>query len=626
MAVKTFAQYLIDKALPPGMRIERQIDSGYLKELLQEVAVKHNALYDKTVTALKRLGDRFSTLEPVTMGMDEISVPNRERRDEIIKKYTKLVAKEKDKDKLIEHLTALQNDLARNDLDGTSDDASTMVRSALKSNKYQLMKLRTSPGVVADHSGNVVPIIFPKSYAEGVDPLQFWLGAVESRKNIAEGQVATAKPGELNKVLSNILNTAVVSRADCGTGQGIVLAVKDDDSLNRYLARKAGRFDAGTLITADVQQDLLRAGVQSILVRSPQTCQAPGGSVCQKCMGLRPGTGKPYAVGDNAGLITAGSLGEPLTQMTLSAKHSTSLAKKEDGLRGEKGFRQFIESPKSYPNRKLLCEVFGVIYRIRMAPQGGWLITIRETRPVPARYIIHAMPTDGLKRHWDYHIPPNLKLAQGLKEGLEVHPGMELSSGVDNLQDVARLRNLGVARSVAAQNMYDIYKNTGNKMDRRHFELLARNANPYVKLERIPAGFGFTSGETVEYNQLKNLVAKMPSERTPVDRALGKVLAQGVLDLTIGTEIDANMQKYLQDNSVTAVQTVRDLEISAAVVPMTRVVNQSSDFIAALNHRYLKDQLRDAAAYGKKSNIHGYNPITAYAYGVEMRNSPDGKY
>lgn len=70
------------------------------------------------------------------------------------------------------------------------------------------------------------------------------------------------------------------------------------------------------------------------------------------------------------------------------------------------------------------------------------------------------------------------------------------------------------------------------------------------------------------------------------------------------------MQKYLQDNSVTAVQTVRDLEISAAVVPMTRVVNQSSDFIAALNHRYLKDQLRDAAAYGKKSNIHGYNPIT----------------
>ena len=59
---------------------------------------------------------------------------------------------------------------------------------------------------------------------------------------------------------------------------------------------------------------------------------------------------------------------------------------------------------------------------------------------------------------------------------------------------------------------------------------------------------------------------------------------------------------------------------------MTRVVNQSSDFIAALNHRYLKDQLRDAAAYGKKSNIHGYNPITAYAYGVEMRNGQDGKY
>lgn len=86
------------------------------------------------------------------------------------------------------------------------------------------------------------------------------------------------------------------------------------------------------------------------------------------------------------------------------------------------------------------------------------------------------------------------------------------------------------------------------------------------------------------------------------------------------------MQKYLQDNSVTAVQTVRDLEISAAVVPMTRVVNQSSELHSGSEPPLLEGQLRDAAAYGKKSNIHGYNPITAYAYGVEMRNSPDGKY
>lgn len=89
------------------------------------------------------------------------------------------------------------------------------------------------------------------------------------------------------------------------------MAYRDEDIIDRYLARTEGKFKVGTLVTADVQQEMLRGGMDRVLVRSPETCMAPGGSVCQKCMGLRPGTGKPYRIGDNAGLITAGSLGEP---------------------------------------------------------------------------------------------------------------------------------------------------------------------------------------------------------------------------------------------------------------------------------------------------------------------------
>ena len=174
--------------------------------------------------------------------------------------------------------------------------------------------------------------------------------------------------------------------------------------------------------------------------------------------------------------------------------------------------------------------------------------------------------------------------------------------------------------------MYDIYKNTGMKLDRRHFELLARNANMYVTLEKVPAGFGLNTGETVEYNKLKNMVSRMPKESVATQNALGLVLAEGVLDLTVGTEIDAKVQKYLADNNVQRVSVVRGLEVSCQAVPMTRVVNKTNDGVAALNHRYLKDQLKDAAALGKRSNIHGYNPITAYAYGAEMRTGEEGKY
>lgn len=623
---KTFAQYLIDSTLPAGMGITRQIDKGYLKELLTEVARKHPDDYGRTVMALKKLGDRFSTLEPVTMGLDEISVPNKEERDRIIQKYQKLVRGEKDEDRVIEHLGNLQKELAANDLNGTTDDASVMVRSSLTGKKTQLMKLRTSPGVVGGSGGGIVNEIIPKSYAEGVDPLHFWIGAAESRRNIATGQVNTAKPGEMNKVISNVLNTAVVSREDCGTKQGILLFARDDDVLDRYLARDEGAFKAGTLIDADTQQAMLRAGLGRILVRSPETCACSGGTVCSKCMGLRIGTARPWNVGDNAGVVTAGNISEPLQQMTLSAKHSTSFAKKETGLVGEPGFRLFVEQNKYYPNRKILCEVLGTVYRIRTAPQGGQIVTIRQTRPVPDRYIELARKNEQLKQHWDYHIPPNLKLAEGISEGVEVYPGLALSTGVDNLKDIARLRNLGFMRSASAQGMYDIYRNTGQKLDRRHFELLARNASPYVLLVKVPQGFPHSQGETIEYSALVEAVKALPKVSMSVDNALGKVLGDAVLDVSTGTEIDAPTQKYLKENGVDRVAVVQGLEVAAQLTPLTRVVNKSQDWVATLNHRGIKQALKDAASFGHSSNIHGYNPITAYAYGTEMGQSSDGRY
>lgn len=459
-----------------------------------------------------------------------------------------------------------------------------------------------------------------------MDPLHFWLGAAESRRNVAEGQINTAKPGEMNKVLSNVLAPAVVSSEDCGSDQGVLLGTRDENIIDRYLARDTGRFKRNDLITPDVQQDLLKAGVTSVLVRSPQTCHGKQLTVCKMCMGLRPGTGKKYEIGDNAGMITAGNLGEPLTQMSLSAKHSTSRAEVDTTLKGEKGFRQLVESPENYPNRKVLCEVAGKVLYIRPAPQGGKIITIRQTRPVPERYIVHGMANTRLKLHWDYFIPPQLKVADGINEGTEVWPGMELSTGVDNLRDIARLRNLGFMRSASAENMYNIYKNTGMKLDRRHFELLARAANPSVRIIRAPKGAGLLPGEEVPYQDFAGKVAALPSTKVKVKDCLGKVLAKGVLDLSAGTEIDVLSQKRLEDNGISEVEVCNGLEASAVSMPLSRVLNKSDDWLAQMNHRYLKNSIRDAAAFGKRSDIHGFNPVTAYAYGAELRHGEGGTY
>lgn len=626
---QTFIEYLLSQILPPDIKVVRRMDKDELSRILKEVSSRHPEEFERVTTELKRLGDHISTMEAMTIGLDEIDVPNRQKRDAIINKYEKILARDKksgDIDTMYTNLGNLQKELAANDLDGTKDDASDMVRSSLTGKKTQLMKMRTSPGVVGDPNGGIVPEIFPKSYAQGVDPLHFWLGAAESRKNVAEGQVNTAKPGEMNKVLSNVLNSSVVSADDCGTDQGVLLATRDDAVIDRYLARDTGRFKKNDLVTPDVQQELLKNGVTSILVRSPQTCGAKSTTVCKLCMGLRPGTGKPYEIGDNVGIITAGNIGEPLTQMVLSAKHSTSMAEVSHDLKGESGFRQFTESPTYYPNRKILCEVIGEVYTILNAPQGGKIITIRQTSPVPDRYIVNAMKNDRLKNHWDYFIPPNLKVADGLERGSKVYPGLALSTGVDNLKDIARLRNLGFARSASAQNMYNIYKNTGMKLDRRHFELLARASNPYVRIVKCPKSSGYLPGETVTYQEFSRKISSLPQKTVPTQNALGCVLGKGALDYTVGTEIDEQVRQRLIEGKVNSVSVIDGLEIEAVSVPLSRVVNQSPDWVGQLNHRYLKQSLKDAATFGKKSDIHGYNPVTAYAYGSEFGHNEAGRY
>ena len=624
---QTFAQYLIENTLPDGIEITKPIDKKYLNDILIKVAEIAPNDYPEVVIKLKNLGDRLSTYEAVSFGLDEIDVPDRAKRDEVVNKYQRLTQNETDPSKVINHLVNLQTDLAKiNRAPGLKDDASLMMDSALGGKATQMMKLRVSPGVVGGHDGKIVNEIFTKSYAEGVTPLQYWLGATESRRNLSEGQVSTSAPGELSKVISNVLNSAVVSMHDCGTKRGIELFTKDDDIQGRYLAANVGSFIANSLVTPEMQQELLRKGIDKVFVRSPQTCSAPDGSVCILCMGLRPGTGKPYNVGDNVGMLTAGSLAEPLTQMTLSAKHSTAMAGEKEGLTGEKGFRMFVESPEKYTNRQVLCEVYGEITRITMAPQGGKIITIRQNKPVPDRYIVNAMKNKTLKMHWDYYVPPNLKVLDGIEQGTEVYPGMELTNGIENIRDIARLRNLGAARSAAAQGMYDIYKNTGSPMARVHFELLARNAHPYVKIEKAPSGFEFKRGEIVNYNKLEDSLAGLHGKVMSVPDAIGKVLTEGVLDVTAGTEITKQLADRLMSSGIHSVKVTTQVEVSPATTPLTRVVNQSDDWIAGLNHRYLVQGIKDAASYGKRSNVHGYNPITAYAVGTEITKDDKGRY
>ncbi len=87
----------------------------------------------------------------------------------------------------------------------------------------------------------------------------------------------------------------------------------------------------GEALTPEVAADLNAAGLDTIMVRprivvrSPTTCQTPGG-VCQLCYGLDLAFHRLVDVGTAVGIIAAQSIGEPGTQLTMRTFHTGGVA------------------------------------------------------------------------------------------------------------------------------------------------------------------------------------------------------------------------------------------------------------------------------------------------------------
>jgi hypothetical protein len=629
----TFAQLLIEKVLPEGMTVDRPLDKKEVERILGLVFAQHPHMYGRVVSDLKKLGDSFSTYEGISFGMDELSVPHKVERDKIFKKYHILVEGSKNDAEKVEHLDMAQNEIAALDLRGAKDDASLMITSGgMGGKKAQQMKLRSGPIVFKNHLNELVPELVNKSYAEGLSLKDYWNGAAEARHNLMTGQVSTALPGSASKTLNSLLSTYVISTVDCGTRHGISLNTKDEDVLDRYLAATVGKYSRNTLVTSDVQQQLMRSKVEKILVRSPQTCEAIDNTLCQKCWGLSVSHRKAPVIGTALGSQTSGALGESAVQLVLGAKHSTTLARKPVDLEGIKGLNIVTGMPKVYPNQRVIAELFGKVVRIILAPQGGTNIWIRISRKVPDKFIVDAIPVEGHALTYMYYVPPARKILEDIKVDTEIVPGQALTDGNINLKSIARLSGLGGARTQATNMIRDVFQSTGASFDRRHFELLSRAQFNYVKLVKVPPGFPFKRGEVIDYNKLRGAASRINGQTMLVDNALGYVLAEELNGVTVGTELTPSIIQQLKQGKVKKVRVTMELEISPIAAPLERVTMMGDQPLHKLNYRYLGDAIQQAATTGQKQDVRGYSPISAYAvgdefndYGSESRGKPGKK-
>lgn len=587
---QTVGQLLLNDVLPASHQITGPTSKKQLNEMLVNLARKDPHSYVQTIGKLKTVGDAITTDTGITVGLDDIE-PDYARRDKILEPALSQVKRLRDLDARVDLIQKTQQRM----MDVTRrhpGQMTPMTLSGARGKVAQLMRSVTTPTAVVDDQQRTIPWLISKSYAEGLKPADGWIAMGEARRNAVETYTSVAAPGEVSKILVNNMSDEIITKPDCGTTNGLVMSVDDPNVIDRY------RADNGDLITA---QNKPRSG--TLRVRSPMTCEAPAGT-CQKCYGLDT-KGTVPRIGHNVGMIAAHAMGEPLTQMSLNAKHATRTASKQKAvLAGLSGFKQLTEIPQSFFNKATLASQRGTVTDVKTAPQGGHYVHVDKEQ---------------------YYVPPNLRVL--VRKGTRVNAGDVLSDGIPKPDEIVKHKGLGEGRKYLVEALHGIYQRKGIDIDRRHLELLAKTDLNYVRmLDRDNANLGGMRGDVMNYNRFRAQLAKRAKD-VPVQEAEGQRLGNSLLHHTAGVQITSTMVKDFQLSGIKTVPVTPDAPLFEPVMkPISRTPLLHPDFLAKLGHRNLKNVILEGAAFGEMSDIHGAHPVPAFVFGEEFGLGPQGRY
>nr|YP_003289242.1 Plastid-encoded DNA-directed RNA polymerase subunit beta'' [Ectocarpus siliculosus]CAT18812.1 Plastid-encoded DNA-directed RNA polymerase subunit beta'' [Ectocarpus siliculosus]CAV31273.1 Plastid-encoded DNA-directed RNA polymerase subunit beta'' [Ectocarpus siliculosus] len=247
-----------------------------------------------------------------------------------------------------------------------------MAFSGARGNIAQVRQLVGMRGLMSDPSGRIIDRAIGANFREGLSITDYIISSYGARKGLVDTAIKTADSGYLTRRLVEVAQSIIISELDCKTERGIFLqeSVKDKDEkgflpltelLNgRVLASSI--FKPGTKkiiafrnqeITSSLVENLIKANITKVLVRSPLTCECRR-AVCQHCYGWNLALGNLVELGETVGLIAAQSIGEPGTQLTMRTFHTGGVFTSElirQGRVNYSGYLDFMSELKLCPYR-----------------------------------------------------------------------------------------------------------------------------------------------------------------------------------------------------------------------------------------------------------------------------------
>ena len=594
-----------------------RLDSSGINSLLGDMAKlsenhpDHKGSYAVHVNQLKDLGNGMATgivpilhrqgadtLDPTksvslsvpahTLSLDDFT-PDRHVRDHILSASQKkvdhimhsdLAHGEKERRSIEEwHSANLAMQAVHNKKEAPRPNNLFMMQAIKRPSPDQYRQLVLAPMLVQDTSGRTIPIPITKSFSEGQDVSDYWIGMYGARRGTVRKVQEVQEPGVITKMMQNTTMDMLVTAPDCGTNKGIALSVNDKSVHDRHLAAdfREGKLHipAGTMLSPDVVSQIRSVKKDAqILVRSPLKCQHEHG-ICQKCMGLS-GNGRAYAMGHNVGVESAHAHGEPSTQLMLSSFHTGGVASntKTTGDQFEQ-FENLVRLPEHIPDEASLAMKTGTISAIRHDKLGAW-VTIDEHE--------HFVGRDrfGNGLHEDVASAkqsPGYVPWQPPTVGMKVVAGQHLSDPNRTVVNPKMLyqatKNIDVVQNHLSSELHKIFGQQG--VNRRQTEVLVKAMTDTTRVHSPGDHPDVLRGEYRNASWVKAQNAQLQS--------------QGKRPIIHSPELKG-----------------------IDVLPL----HMREDWMAKLQHQHLRDTILDAAATGGVSDLHSTHPVPGLAYGAEF--------
>ncbi|MCL2102614.1 MAG: DNA-directed RNA polymerase subunit beta' [Syntrophorhabdaceae bacterium] len=216
-----------------------------------------------------------------------------------------------------------------------------MADSGARGSDKQMMQLAGMRGLMAKPSGEIIETPIRSNFREGLSVGEYFISTHGARKGLADTALKTANSGYLTRRLVDVAQDCIVVEDDCRTldGIGVRALIEGGEIIDRLTDRILGRvaldnvYDiegrllvaANEEITEEVANQIEMSVLDEVEIRSVLTCESRRG-VCAKCYGRDLARGKMVAIGESVGIISAQSIGEPGTQLTMRTFHIGGIA------------------------------------------------------------------------------------------------------------------------------------------------------------------------------------------------------------------------------------------------------------------------------------------------------------